>query len=161
MGKVYKTVRLAHETKYWIDCIIEKRTKELQKEIKGNRIIPEIREEVFRLHEQSLDGVSISINLNVTNSSIIEQAVRFSRNISKQVWIKTIAMDMEKDIKRIQCDSFDDSIPRLHINEEILEELEKMRLDFKEAGKRIPRLSYVVKLVVYAFQKEYLQECNG
>lgn len=155
MGKVYKSVRLAYEAKYWIDCLIEKRTKVLQKEIKENKIFLEIENEIFKLHEQSLDGVSVSISLNVTIGSIIEQAVRFTRNLDKKEWI-SISSDMETEIKKIQSNCFDDSVPRLYINEEILEELEEMRLKFKEPGKRIPRLSYIIKLVVYAFQKRYL-----
>lgn len=47
--------------------------------------------------------------------------------------------------------------PRLFLDETVLEGLEEYRYHFKsdEPGKRLPRLSYIIKLVVFAFYNKF------
>lgn len=59
MAKVYKTVRLAYETKIWIDKLIVYRERQLQVEIK-NGLIKKLEEEIQSQFNELVNG-SLSI----------------------------------------------------------------------------------------------------
>lgn len=155
MTREYKTVRLSYEAKVWLNDLIKKRNGEMQKDIKEGlidvlekKLIDD--ESLFNL----LNGLSVNVVLKVTIGSVIEQAVRFTRDYSEEEWNKTIIM-MESAIKRIKDDDVSDITPRLYLNKEIIEELENLRLRLTSGGSRLLRLSYIIKLVVYAFHENY------
>lgn len=153
--RVYKTVRLAYETKLWIEQLIVARNRELQKEIRENQLIDLLENSLFDANGELLNGISINISLNVTGGSVIEQAVRYSRGFTLEEWQK-IVIEMESEIKTINDVSLDDSTPRLYINQEIIIELEELQIFLKRDGGRPPRLSYIIKLVIYALKKVYI-----
>lgn len=148
MGKTYKTVRLAYEAKVWINELISKRNEELQAAIRDDITI-ELEEELFDRHKDLLNGVSVNVVLKVTNGSVIEQAVRETKEYSLQKW-QEISRKMEKEIKEIKDTPVDEVTPRLYLNTDILEELENLRIKLKPNGQGLPRLSYVMKLAVFA-----------
>ena len=60
---------------------------------------------------------------------------------------------MKREIKNCDFQSETTVTPRLYLDENILDGLEQYRYKFKinEKGKSLPRLSYIIKLVVFAF----------
>ena len=154
MAREYKTVRLSYEAKVWINELILKRNTELQKEIKEG-LLGKLEDKMFELNPQLLDGVSISLVLKVTNGSVIEQAVRATREYDIEKWRKVMA-EMEVAKKKIQVVDVTDVTPRLYLNVEILDELEQLRYKLRADGDCLPRLSYVIKLVVFAFYSIYV-----
>ncbi len=158
MPRIYKTIRFAFETKYFIDQIIIYRTNQLQKSIRENGLIDKIDAQLLDLNDEELNGVSINVSLNVTVGSVIEQAVRFSRGLDISDWRK-IALEVEAAKKQIKDCSQDDSTPRVYINESIYRELEDLQLSLREDGSRVPRMSYVIKLAIYNLYKS-IKEAN-
>lgn len=62
---------------------------------------------------------------------------------------------MEKDIKNINSNLETSVTPRLYLDEKVLNSLDKFRyyLTKEDGATRLPRLSYIIKLVVYSYQK--------
>lgn len=151
MARVYKTVRLAYETKIWLDELIEKRTVELQESMHVFQLQTKLEEELFEANKDILDGISVNVTLNITSGSIIEQAVRGTREFSNEQWYD-VAMEMENAIRYVRQADVSDFTPRIYISHEILNELEALQIRLKENGERIPRLSYIIKLVIFGFK---------
>ena len=82
MARINKTVRLAHETKLWIDELVSIKELELREEL-SNGLISKLEESLFNTNEEILNGVSCNVVLKVTSGSVIEQAYRNIQNIRK------------------------------------------------------------------------------
>lgn len=82
MPRIYKTIRLAYETKYWLDQLIDRRTERLKKSIREKGLQDRIEEQLLKMNGEELNGVSVNVSLNVTVGSVIEQAVRYSRDLT-------------------------------------------------------------------------------
>lgn len=153
MTRVYKTVRLAYETKLWIDELIIYREKQLQSEIKQG-IVNDLEAKMQKQFSDVLDGISFNIVMKVSSGSVLEQAYRYceTNNFSDEEWLK-IEGRMVREIKNCDFQSETTVTPRLYLDENILDGLEQYRYKFKinEKGKSLPRLSYIIKLVVFAF----------
>ena len=76
MMRVYKTVRLAYETKLWLDQLIIYREKQLQQEMKKG-IISELEAKMQNQYGDILDGISFNIVMKVSSGSVLEQAYRY------------------------------------------------------------------------------------
>lgn len=152
MARIYKTIRFAFETKYWIDQLIRHRCEQLKKNIRENGLADRIENQLYEWNSDELDGVSVNVALNVTVGSIIEQAVRYSRNNEKEDWHK-LSLEVEMAKKMIKDNKQDDFTPRLYINEQIYRELEDLQMILREEGARVPRMSFVIKLAVYNLYK--------
>ena len=152
-ARIYKTVRLAYETKHWIDQLILKRTEQLQRSIRQNALYDRIEARLLDMtDDKELDGVSINVTINVTVGSIIEQAVRYSRGMTIEDWRK-LSTEAEAAKKKIKDSNQDDSTPRIYINEQIFRELEDLQVLLREESPRVPRMSYVIKLAVFNLYK--------
>lgn len=153
MTRVYKTVRLAYETKLWIDELIIYREKQLQSEIKKG-IVNDLEAEMQEQFSDVLDGISFNIVMKVSSGSVLEQAYRYceAQEFSDEEWSE-IERRMIREIKNCDFQSETTVTPRLYLDENILDGLEQYRYKFKinEKGKYLPRLSYIIKLVVFAF----------
>ena len=154
MGRIYKTIRFAYETKYWIDELIRLRTDQLQKSIRENNLQGRVEDQLFNMNEDDLDGISINISLNVTAGSIIEQAVRYSRTLSIDDW-NALSVEVENAKKLINDNNQNDSTPRIYISEQIYRELEDLQSSLRQEAARVPRMSFVIKLAVYNFYKSF------
>lgn len=154
LARIYKTIRFAYETKYWIDELIRLRTDKLQKSIREKGLQHRVEEQLLNMNEDDLDGISINISLNVTAGSIIEQAVRYSRNLSIDNWNK-LSGEVENAKKLINNNNKNDSTPRIYISEQIYRELEDLQSTLRQEGARVPRMSFVIKLAVYNLYKSY------
>lgn len=147
MKRIYKTFRLAYETKYWINQIIEHKEKELQEQ---TNLLTTIEDSILK--EYSLDGISLTITLNVTTGSIIELAVKESENIAISQW-EEIAAEVEVEKNKINITGENTSTPKICLSEEAYNKLEALQLKLK-TGKRVPLISYVIKLVIYNLYKK-------
>ncbi|MBF0015505.1 hypothetical protein HAX42_14985 [Enterococcus casseliflavus] len=158
MTRVNKTVRLAYETKLWIDELINIKELELREQI-NKGLVPNLENQLFELNPMVLNGVSCNVVLKVTSGSVIEQAYRNTKHYSIDDWHKVIEI-MKVEISKLNFSSESTVTPRLYIDEKILSELEKYQDTWrsKEPGKRLIRLSYVIKLVVFA---EYYSKVEG
>ena len=154
MGRIYKTIRFAYETKYWIDELIRLRTDQLQKSIRENNLQGRIEDQLLNMNEDDLDGISINISLNVTAGSIIEQAVRYSRTLSIDDW-NALSVEVENAKKLINVNNQNDSTPRIYISEQIYRELEDLQSSLRQEAARVPRMSFVIKLAVYNLYKSF------
>lgn len=78
MARVYKTIRLAHEAKIWIDQLIVRRERELKEEIK-NGLLDKLETDIQNHYSELLDGISFNLVLKVSAASVIEQAYRYCK----------------------------------------------------------------------------------
>lgn len=152
MSRIYKTIRFAFETKYWIDQLVMHRTAQLQRDVREYGLSEKIESQLLNMNEQELNGVSVNISLNVTAGSVIEQAVRYSRELKNEDWHK-LSAEVESAKKLIKDRTHDDSTPRLYISEQIYRELEDLQRLLREDSARVPRMSFVIKLAVYNLYK--------
>lgn len=156
MSREYKTVRLSYEAKVWIDDLIIYRNEQLQLAFKKNMLdTSELEEQLFNSKKVLLDGLSINVVLKVTNGSVIEQAYRYTvKNKEHKLTLKQwreFADKMEIDKKYIGNKSVETVTPRLYLNKDIIQGLENLRYELKREGRGIPRLSYIIKLVVFSY----------
>lgn len=152
MPRIYKTIRLAYETKYWLDQLIDRRTEQLKKSIRENKLQDRIEEQLLQMNIEELDGVSVNVSLNVTVGSVIEQAVRYSRNLTVEQW-NALAGEVESAKRRIEDTSQNDVTPRIYLDQEIFRELEDLQTFLRPEGARAPRVSFLIKLAAYNLYK--------
>lgn len=157
MARVYKTIRLAQKAKIWIDQLIVRRERELKEEIK-NGLLDKLETDIQNHYSELLDGISFNLVLKVSAASVIEQAYRYckKRNFSEKEWA-SIQKHMDAFVVKENFSDKSTVTPRLFLDETVLEGLEEYRYHFKsdEPGKRLPRLSYIIKLVVFAFYNKF------
>lgn len=160
MTRVNKTVRLAYETKLWIDELINIKELELREQV-NNEFISSLEKQLFDRNPDILNGVSCNIILKVTSGSVIEQSYRNTKHYSLEDWNKLEKL-MKRKLMEVDFSEETTVTPRLYIDDEILNELEIYQDTWrsKEPGKRLVRLSYVIKLVVFAEYYSKIEEKN-
>ncbi|MBU3197629.1 hypothetical protein KPL26_13375 [Clostridium algidicarnis] len=152
MTREYLNVRLAYEAKYWIEKLQERKQQDLNRRI-DDGLVEDIEKRVFE--EFSLDGVSTTIILKVSASSIIEDAFRRTEMYSPEQWKKVNdkLVDTEKGIdfhKKIGT-----LTPRFYLDTNIIKGLEEYCITFMtENNIRSVKLSYVIKCVIHAYYLE-------
>lgn len=152
MSREYINVRLSYEAKYWIEQLQELKQQELNRRI-DEGLVEDIEKKVFE--EFSLDGVSTTIILKVSASSIIEDAFRRTEKYSLEQWkkVNNKLRDTEKEIdsqKKIGT-----LTPRFYLGTSIIKGLEGYCITFMtEKNIRSVKLSYVIKCVVHAYYLE-------
>ena len=155
MQKESKTIRMAAETKEWIDELILSEQAKLKNKIRGGLIN---RLEAKLLHEyyEELAGISLNLTLNITVGSVIEKAYISTKHFSITEW-----NELAKSMKELE---FGINInkkgvtPRIEIDISVLNGLEEYQLEFLKldtytSAKRAVNLGYVIKLVVYGYWK--------
>lgn len=156
MPREYKTVRLSYEAKVWIDDLIIHRNEQLQLALKENMLnTSKLEELLFNSQKKLLDGLSINVGLKVTNGSVIEQAYRQTvedkeNKLTIEQW-REFADRLEIDKKHVINKDIETVTPRLYLSTDIIQGLENLRYELKREGRGIPRLSYIIKLVVFSY----------
>lgn len=158
MVREYKTVRLSAEAKDWIDQLIERRELLLQSNIK-NGLVTRLEDDLFERHTDKLNGVSFNVVLKVSNGSVIEEAYRNTRNLSNEQWLEKLRELEGLSRAKNLIQNTSSVTPRLYMDIDVMEGLEEYRkrfmtLDRERIGKRPLKLSFVIKLVVYAYLSE-------
>ncbi|HAT4093904.1 TPA: hypothetical protein I9Z34_002422 [Clostridium perfringens] len=156
MARDYLNVRLSYEAKYWLEQLQEFKQQELNRRI-DNGLVEDIEKKV--LEEFSLDGVSTTIILKVSASSIIEDAFRSTEMYSAEKWKKIndklVETEKEIDFKK----KIGTLTPRFYLETDIIKGLEGYCITFMtDKNIRSVKLSYVIKCVIHAY---YLQVKNN
>ncbi|EEV33023.1 hypothetical protein KQI19_05505 [Enterococcus gallinarum] len=148
--RIYKSVRLAGVTSIWANELIQAKQKELDIEIRNGLIE---QSETYLLKKfPSLNGVSRNIVFKVSFSSIVEMCYRLTENYDTSDW-EELAQQMEKD-KTVSSEA--SNTPKLYLEDSIWRGIEDyQRKLMGEENKRILRLSYIIKLILYAGWRAY------
>lgn len=152
MAREYINVRLSYEAKYWLEQLQELKQQELNKRI-DDGLVEDIEKKVFE--EFSLDGVSTTIILKVSASSIIEDAFRRTEKYSIEQW-KRVNEKLVYTEKKIDFHKKIGTLtPRFYLDRNIIKGLEEYCLTFMtEKNIRSVKLSYVIKCVIHAYYLE-------
>ncbi|HFR3169458.1 hypothetical protein [Streptococcus suis] len=155
MSRTYMNIRLAYETKYWLECLQEEVQKVLDSSIKEGDM-EELEHLIMEKLEQKhalLGAVSITTFFKVSSSSVIEKAFQETKNYTQSEWIELARQMKVTPVK--QDMEIGTLTPRLYLKNDIISELEKYQTLFKsEDMVRQVRMSYVIKLLVFAFYKK-------
>lgn len=152
MERIYKAFRFAYETKYWIDNLISKYDKELQRQLQ-NKLLTNIEADINKKYSDCLIGVSSTLTLNVTAGSIIDLAIDKTKNLTTADWLK-LADEVEVEKIKIKDTTLNDSTPKVYISQETYNELEHLQNKLRGNNPRVPKKTYVIKLAVYYLYKE-------
>lgn len=152
MSRQYVNIRLSYEAKLCIEKIQSLVQVRLNEQIAASQL-EEIENNVknyLRAKDPILANVSITNVLKVSTSSIIEEAYNATHG---KEWL-TIAEELERE--KFESDIKVGSLtPKLYLDEEIIQGLKAYQEEFMKPGMvRVAKLSYVIKLVVYAYAKE-------
>lgn len=155
MDKIYKAFRLAFETKYWLDCLVSQRSEKLHNDMK-NGLQDNVEMFVQSQFKEYLVGTAVTITINVTAGSIIEEAVVMTRNLDVKQW-NSLAKEIESEKDKITNQELDDATPKIYISNSIYKELEDRQFLLRGNNPRVPKLSYIIKLAVYYMYKNSQQ----
>lgn len=154
MYKEYKTIRIARETKYWLNELIDSKERKIN-EVKKNLIEQEIK--LNKLDDYA-KGYSATISIAVTSGSILEAAYNYAQKQKGIInWKDTI--DQLENEKRLFDKKFSNLdvgtlTPRFYLYSYVLNGLEEYRRELKPPEmQRILMLSYVVKLIIFVYYK--------
>ena len=84
MKKESKTLRMAAETKEWVDKLILNEKVELNKIRQG--LTDRLEENLRRDFDEELTGISLNLTLNITVGSLIEKAYKATKHYSDSKW---------------------------------------------------------------------------
>lgn len=149
--RIYKSVRLASVTSMWADELISLKQQQLDKEMQ-NGLLEHAESELLK-DFPFLNGISRNITFKVSFSSVVELCYRITEDYSMDDW-ETISKQMEQF--KDTSDNDTSNTPKLYLEESVWHGLEHyQRLLMSEDNKRILRLSYILKLVLFAGWKDY------
>lgn len=151
--RIYKSVRLASITSIWVNELIYLKEQQLEESIK-NGLVNEA-ENILLKQFPLLNGVSRNITFKVSFSSIVEMCYRDTVDYSIEKWD---ALSKEMENSKTFVENIDTTTPKLYLDEDVWSGLEAYQRKFmNEENKRVLRLSYVIKLVIFAGYKKYLE----
>ena len=152
--RIYKSVRLASVASFWFYVLIEFKQKQLEKEI-AQGLIEKAENSLLR-DFPVLNGISRNISFKVSFSSIVEMCYRNTASYDSEDW-DMLAQEMDKLSFKIDSDV--STTPKLYLDDEIWNGLQSyQRILRGENNRRILRLSYIIKLVIFAGYKQYQKE---
>lgn len=155
MPRVYKTVRLAWETKKWLNDLIAYHEEKLKGE--KETLITEYEDKLRK--DERFKNYSPTLSITVSSGSILEAAYKYSKELelSPSDWsaiseeCKRIAKEDTKEAGILDVGSV---TPRFLIGGEILEGLEELQWKLKPVNmQRNLQLNFVIKLVVFNYYK--------
>lgn len=160
LARTYMSIRLSYEAKYWLEILQRFTQQELDETIDSHDIrnIEFIIKDYLEDKEDALGGVSITTIFKVSASSVIEKAYHHTKNYSSQKW-KDIEITLQENIHKIPKDKDVGTLaPRLYLEDWIISELERYQKEFmREDMVRVVKMSYVLKLVIYAYYLETIK----
>lgn len=152
MYKQYKTVRIARETKYWLNELILFKESEL-KDVKDTLI--EKHETQLKKNPDFSHGFSPTLSIAVTSGSILEAAYIFVESRKDKIDWNSIISEMNNEKNKIDSDLDVGTLtPRFYLSSDVLDGLEKHREELKSPQmQRNLMLNYVIKIVIYCYYK--------
>lgn len=102
-----------------------------------------------------MNGLSFNIILKASIGSVIEESYRNTRHYPIDKWQKATEAN-GKGHKNVNPNLETTVTPRIYLDEDVLAGLDDFRyvLMKEDCATRLPRLSYIIKLVVYSYWKE-------
>ncbi|STD27445.1 hypothetical protein [Enterococcus mundtii] len=148
----YRSVRLAAITSIWVNALIKDKQEELDRKLESG-LLEEL--ERFLLEKEPiLNGVSRNISLKVSFSSIVEMCYRVTeeKKYTPEEWIKIAEkMDNYKLSGDFEISDMETTTSKLYLEDYIWQGLEDYRRELMRDGNKRPlRLSYIIKLVIFA-----------
>lgn len=159
--KIRLTVRLSAETKTMIEELKRKKDNQLKEQIKSG-LINNLEKTLLDRHGDLLNGLSLSIDLNVTISSIIELAYYETKNNTSWGDIIKLLKDEEENLPKVNTGL----TPKIFISKEVLNGLEEYAIEFKKffpEAQRSVKLIYIIKIVIfryYMLEQDQFKEKN-
>lgn len=152
MPKVYKTVRVAQETKKFINDLIIK----FEYQLKSDKESLVIKYEDILRKNPDFNGYSPTLSVTVSSGSILEAAYNYcnSLKLSSTDWL-SMDEEIKDEAKTIGNLDVGSITPRFLIDTEILAGLEELQWKLKPDNmQRNLQLNYIIKLVIYRFYKK-------
>lgn len=155
MKKEYKTVRIAYETKYWLNELISVKEKELKS--KKEMLITKY--ETALRGEKDLYGICPTLSLSVSAGSVVEAAYNYFMNIKDNLDLSSTQNQIEAAKKEIGAKIDVGTLtPRLYLYDDIYEGLEDLRYELKSPEmQRGLMLNYVLKIIVFLYYQNEIK----
>lgn len=157
MSREYKTVRIAHETKYQLNELIFLKEEQLKSE--KSSLIDKY-ESILKEYDDFSQGYSPTVSIMVSSGSILEAAYYFvkEKDERKEIeWSQVFAevagqkVDYSKEVGTIT--------PRFYLFSEVLQGLEEYRYKLKpESMQRIVNLNYIIKIFIYLYYHSKIED---
>ncbi|CGG07821.1 Uncharacterised protein [Streptococcus pneumoniae] len=153
-------VRLSYEAKYMLEYIQTVIQEKLDS--KMNKEDVDDLEKAIKLYLKDIDNelgaTSVTLILKSSASSVLEEAFYKTKSFSLEDWHK-IDTEMKKSISSIPKDKDVGTLSvRFFLENSIITGLENYQKTFMTSEMvRQVRLSYVIKLLIYAYYKEIMQ----
>lgn len=149
-------MRLSYEAKYLI-LIIQKELETNLETNLNNSLITKIEDSILNSFEYELEGVSTTIILKVSSSSIIETAFLKTKHLTLEQWMNLLENEIPIDNKNII--DIGSLTPKLYLRKDVIDGLKNYSTLFmSEQNLRPLKISYIIKYVVYAYYKEFFKE---
>lgn len=131
----------------------ENEQAKLNEEIRQG-LIDRLEEKLLQDFYRELEGISLNLTLNITVGSVIEKAYIATKHYSESEW-DILAKSMKEFEANLDINN-KGVTPRISLEIDVLRGLEDHQSEFRKLNtyaeaKRAVNLSYVIKLVVYAY----------
>lgn len=148
MARVYRTYRLAIETKYFIDSLL---TAQSEKLFQRKGLQEEVETEIYKVFSDSLKGVAINLSLNVSTGSIIDWAISEFKDVNMEEFIS-----LGSEVAKIEIPKDYSSCvtPKLLINEDTVETIEQLQFRLRGENPRVPIAPYIIKIALFKLYKQ-------
>ena len=150
MSREYKTVRVAHETKYWLNELIFLKEEQLKSE--KNSLIDKY-EAKLKEYEDFSQGYSPTLSIMVSSGSILEAAYYFVKEKDDRQEIEWSQVFAEIASQKVDYSQEVGTItPRFYLFSDVLQGLEESRYKLKaDSMQRVINLNYVIKIFIYLY----------
>lgn len=160
MSREYKTVRVAHETKYWLNELIFLTEERLKTE--KTSLIDKYESILLKEYDDFSQGYSPNLSIMVSSGSILEAAYYFVKEKDERQeieWSQVFA-EIAKNSQKVDYSQDVGTItPRFYLFSEVLEGLEDYRYRLKpDSMQRVINLNYVIKIFIYLYYRSKIEE---
>ncbi|HGL0445289.1 TPA: hypothetical protein ACKAN1_001159 [Streptococcus pneumoniae] len=157
MSREYKTVRIAHETKYMLNELIYLKEEQLKSE--KSSLIDKY-ESILKEYEDFSQGYSPTLSIMVSSGSILEAAYYFVKEKDDRQEIEWSQVLGEIASQKVDYSQEVGTItPRFYLFSDVLQGLEDYRYKLKpDSMQRVINLNYVIKIFIYLYYTANIKE---
>ncbi|HEW7035359.1 TPA: hypothetical protein V0418_001409 [Streptococcus pneumoniae] len=157
MSREYKTVRIAHETKYMLNELILLKEEQLKSE--KSSLIDKY-ESILKEYEDFSQGYSPTLSIMVSSGSILEAAYHFVKEKDDRQEIEWFQVLGEIASQKVDYSQEVGTItPRFYLFSDVLQGLEDYRYKLKpDSMQRVINLNYVIKIFIYLYYTANIKE---
>lgn len=157
MSREYKTVRIAHETKYMLNELIYLKEEQLKSE--KSSLIDKY-ESILKEYEDFSQGYSPTLSIMVSSGSILEAAYYFVKEKDDRQEIEWPQVLGEIASQKVDYSQEVGTItPRFYLFSDVLQGLEDYRYKLKpDSMQRVINLNYVIKIFIYLYYSDNIKE---